>query len=77
MIGLGKTGPLSVLAKAGPAVTGFVMLSGFAIGTSLLNSRATYGQFMARRVARIYPIYFVGLVLMIAIAFVGQKLSRP
>lgn len=47
--------------QGGLAVTVFIMISGYAITSSLLNSRLTYGQYMARRALRLYPIYLVGL----------------
>jgi peptidoglycan/LPS O-acetylase OafA/YrhL len=59
-------GRLKILANGAPAVTVFMALSGFAIATSLLHTKATYGQYLARRAARIYPIYLVGLLLGIA-----------
>lgn len=58
--------PLHILHNGGPAVTVFIMISGFAIATSLIHSRASYPAYMARRIARIYPIYLVGLVLGLA-----------
>lgn len=54
---------IDALPIGGYAVTVFVMLSGFAITRSLMASTATYGQYMARRFFRIYPVYMIGLVL--------------
>ena len=49
--------------QGGLAVTVFIMISGYAITSSLLNSRLTYGQYMTRRALRLYPIYLVGLAV--------------
>ncbi|MEP6505603.1 MAG: acyltransferase [Betaproteobacteria bacterium] len=53
----------------GMAVTVFIMLSGFAITKSLLGSDASYGQYLARRFWRIYPVYLVGLLLGVCVSW--------
>ena len=55
-----------ILSQGGLAVYVFVILSGFAITSSLIHSRNNYGAFMARRFFRIYPAYLVGLALGLA-----------
>ena len=63
LLGIGKSGVAGLLSNGSMAVSVFMILSGFAIATSLLATPQTYGQYMARRFFRIYPIYLVGLLL--------------
>lgn len=56
-------GIMGLLSHAGGAVSVFVILSGFAITSSLMNSRATYGQYMARRFWRLAPVFLIALLL--------------
>ena len=63
ILGLGKSGPATLISNGSMAVSVFMILSGFAIASSLLSTPQTYGQYMARRFFRIYPIYLVGLLL--------------
>ncbi|EJB02870.1 putative acyltransferase [Rhizobium leguminosarum bv. trifolii WSM597] len=51
------------LSQGGHAVSVFIMLSGFAITTSLVRSQSTYAGYLAKRFFRIYPIYLVALIL--------------
>ncbi len=55
---------------AQPAVETFIILSGFAI-SSLLHKPQSYGSFIRGRFFRIYPIYFVCLILGVATTFVA------
>lgn len=61
--GLRESRILKFLSEGGNAVTVFIVLSGFAIATSLLRSRGTYRDYIAKRFFRIYPIYVVALIL--------------
>jgi peptidoglycan/LPS O-acetylase OafA/YrhL len=56
---------------AGGAVETFMILSGFAISFLLNKRHQSYGQFMLGRFFRIYPVYFVCLLLgfMVALHF--------
>lgn len=63
LLGVGKSGIAGLISNGSMAVSVFMILSGFAIATSLLATPQTYGQYMARRFFRIYPIYLVGLLL--------------
>lgn len=63
LLGIGKSGIAGLISNGSMAVSVFMILSGFAITTSLLATPQTYGQYMARRFFRIYPIYLVGLML--------------
>lgn len=71
-----KGGVLGFLSHGGPAVVVFMILSGFAITTSLLNSKASYGAYAVRRIARIYPIYIVGLLLGMATSHLYPELLQ-
>lgn len=64
--GLPGTGIWFYVSNGATAVNVFIILSGFAIASSLINSRSSYRNYIARRFFRIYPIYAVGLVLGIA-----------
>ncbi|QPC93080.1 acyltransferase [Mesorhizobium sp. INR15] len=57
------TGKLSFLGRGEIPVTVFIVLSGFAIASSLAASDATYSQYLARRAVRIYPVAMIGIVL--------------
>src|ERR1700754_4258363 len=59
-------GLVGIVAHGGNAVTVFIMISGFAIASSLMHSKANYGEYMARRALRIYPVYLIALILGIA-----------
>jgi len=59
-------GLIGIVTHGGNAVTVFIMISGFAIASSLLHSKANYGEYMARRASRIYPVYLIALILGIA-----------
>jgi peptidoglycan/LPS O-acetylase OafA/YrhL len=63
IVGVGKGGVMALVANGSMAVSIFMILSGFAIASSLLASPSSYGHYMARRFFRIYPIYLVGLLL--------------
>ncbi|MCI4592673.1 acyltransferase [Sphingobium sp. BYY-5] len=63
LVGFPDHGILGLIANGSMAVSVFMILSGFAIGTTLLNGRSTYGQYFARRFFRLYPVYLVGLLL--------------
>ena len=63
ILGIGTSGIAGLISNGSMAVSVFMILSGFAIASSLLASQASYGQYMARRFFRIYPIYLVGLLL--------------
>lgn len=66
IIGLKPGGIAGLAVNGSMAVSVFMILSGFAIATSLLNRPSTYPHYLARRFFRIYPIYAVGIVLGIA-----------
>lgn len=55
------------------AVSVFIVLSGFAITTSILARPTTYFNFISRRFFRIYPVYLIGLILGI---FTSQHYSN-
>lgn len=63
----------------------FLLLSGFvlvkAYGASLTSGRVGYGEFMTKRLARVYPAHVItllGLVLAVLVAgAVGHTLSHP
>ncbi|MBB4235106.1 acyltransferase family protein [Rhizobium esperanzae] len=54
---------LGLMANGQHPVTVFIMLSGFAITTSLMRSPVPYWDYMGKRFFRIYPIYAIALVL--------------
>lgn len=64
-----KDGPFALIAMGGPAVTVFIILSGFAITISLLRSESSYSDYIARRFFRIYPVYLIGLAMGLATSF--------
>jgi peptidoglycan/LPS O-acetylase OafA/YrhL len=73
-----KWTPLRVIMVGRPAVIIFFVLSGFALGLSLLNSKnATYKNFMIRRVCRIYPPYVAAILFSILIYFLVQPQIIP
>ena len=59
------------------AVTAFIVVSGFCLGLPLagadFSKPVAFGQFMARRIARILPPYYVALVISILICFTMFK----
>jgi len=59
------------------AVTAFIVVSGFCLGLPLaggdFSKPVAFGQFMARRFARIIPPYYVALVVSILICFTMFK----
>lgn len=63
----------------------FLLLSGFvlvkAYGASILSGRVGYGEFMTKRLARVYPAHLItlfGLVIAVLVAkAVGHTLSHP
>ncbi len=58
-----KWTPLRVIMVGRPAVIIFFVLSGFALGLSILNSKnPNYKNFMIRRVCRIYPPYIAAIL---------------
>lgn len=56
-------GLTGILAHGGTAVNVFVILSGFAIASSVTHTSASYGQYLARRLCRIGPVFAIALVL--------------
>lgn len=66
IVGFRPSGIAGLVVNGSMAVSVFMILSGFAIATSLLNRPSTYPHYLARRFFRIYPIYSVGLILGIA-----------
>jgi peptidoglycan/LPS O-acetylase OafA/YrhL len=63
IVGAGNFGPIGIIKNGSIAVYVFIILSGYAISSSIMNSRASYSQYLLRRLARLYPIYLVGLLL--------------
>ncbi len=68
-----KWTPLRVIMVGRPAVIIFFVLSGFALGLSLLNSKnSSYKSFVIRRVCRIYPPYIAALLFSVLLYFYVQ-----
>jgi peptidoglycan/LPS O-acetylase OafA/YrhL len=68
-----KWTPLRVIMVGRPAVIIFFVLSGFALGLSLLNSKnVSYKNFMIRRVCRIYPPYLAAILFSVLAYFLVQ-----
>ncbi len=64
----GKLGKLwSEFTGAGAAVETFIILSGFAIHTLLQREPQSYGRYMTGRFFRIYPVYFICLLMSLAL----------
>jgi peptidoglycan/LPS O-acetylase OafA/YrhL len=59
------------------AVTAFIVVSGFCLGLPLAGGDFTkpfaFGQFMARRIARIIPPYYAALIISILVCFTMFK----
>ena len=55
------------------AVDVFIMLSGFAIFSLLLNKQERYGPYIVRRFFRIYPVYLLYLVLSILTLSIARE----
>ena len=59
------------------AVTAFIVVSGFCLGLPLasgdFSKPVAFGQFIARRIARILPPYYVALVISILVCFTMFK----
>ena len=73
-----KWTPLSVIMVGRPAVIIFFVLSGFALGLSLLNSKnQSYKNFMIRRVCRIYPPYIAAILFAVLIYILVQPHIIP
>jgi peptidoglycan/LPS O-acetylase OafA/YrhL len=73
-----KWTPLRVIMVGRPAVIIFFVLSGFALGLSLLNSKNTsYKSFMIRRVCRIYPPYVAAVLFSFLIYVLVQPQIIP
>lgn len=74
--------PLRTLGALGyAAVPLFFVLSGFVLtwtyGKAFDEGRAPLGRFFLARAARIYPLYLVGLVWMLALAWPALPAARP
>lgn len=71
-----------VLHRLFPLMDMFFMVSGFVImlryGDRLLADARSYWHFIAKRIARIYPVYLVTLAFFVAVALAAQMLPlRP
>jgi peptidoglycan/LPS O-acetylase OafA/YrhL len=59
------------------AVTAFIVVSGFCLGVPLAGADflkpVAFGQFMARRIARIVPPYYVALVISLLVCYTMFK----
>lgn len=62
-------GPWEVFVSADPAVSTFIILSGFAISFLIHHRHQSYVSFMRGRVFRIYPVYLFCLALGIGTSF--------
>ncbi len=68
-----KWTPLRVIMVGRAAVIIFFVLSGFALGLSLINAKdARYKTFLIRRVCRIYPPYVAAILFSVALYFIVQ-----
>ncbi len=73
-----KWTPLRVIMVGRPAVIIFFVLSGFALGLSLLNSKnGSYKSFMIRRACRIYPPYLAAILFSILVYVLVQPEMIP
>ena len=75
--GFSEQGAILIIAGLNPfaAILGFLLVSGFSVGTSYL--KAPEG-FLMRRILRIYPVYFASLILACAgWVLINQKLLPP
>jgi peptidoglycan/LPS O-acetylase OafA/YrhL len=64
-------GSLGLFVSGFPAVDFFYVFSGFVFGyayTGLLDRQATFGQFAAIRLIRLYPLYLAGLVIGVVVS---------
>lgn len=52
---------VTFLSRGDQAVDVFIILSGFVIALMLLNERESYGRYLFRRFARLYPLFLVAL----------------
>jgi len=61
------TGPMIVIKQLGAfeAVLGFLLISGFSIGKSILKNESAYFK---RRIRRIYPVYVAGMIIAYLVA---------
>lgn len=68
----------SVLSRNGEAVYVFMMLSGFVIMNLLDGSKEGYAGYLTRRFFRIFPVYFVLLLVSLALLDLSmQVFSEP
>lgn len=65
--GIGWRGPFKVLMQGTYAVDVFIILSGFVIVLLLDRKRETAGHFLKRRFWRLFPVYAVCSVIMVAL----------
>lgn len=52
------------------AILGFLLISGFSIGKSIVNNRENY---FARRIKRIYPVYIATIVFQLAVMSISYN----
>ena len=67
-----KWTPLRVIMVGRAAVIIFFVLSGLALGLSLIRARTDYASFLVRRICRIYPAYVVAILFAAALLVLAQ-----
>lgn len=61
-----------IIKKGAMGVNIFFILSGLILFYNYYDKKIHWGEFMLKRLAKIYPIYFLGLILCIAVTYITQ-----
>lgn len=62
----------NIITQGAIGVNIFFILSGFILFYNYYDKKVSFNEFILRRLAKIYPVYFLGMLLCIAIVLVFQ-----